>query len=57
MGKCAPGALLTMRIVVDVMGGDHGCEVVIEGVKAALHNCGTISALHLVGDEGKYARP
>jgi phosphate acyltransferase len=42
-----------MRIVVDVMGGDHGCEVVIEGVKAALHNCGTISALHLVGDEGQ----
>src|SRR5947207_10506631 len=42
-----------MRIVVDVMGGDHGCEVVIEGVKAALHNCGTISALHLVGDEAE----
>lgn len=33
------------------MGGDHGCEVVIEGVKAALDNCRTISALHLVGDE------
>jgi glycerol-3-phosphate acyltransferase PlsX len=42
-----------MRIVVDVMGGDHGCEVVIEGVKAALRDCGTISALHLVGDEGQ----
>jgi len=42
-----------MRIVVDVMGGDHGCEVVIEGVKAALHHYGTLSALHLVGDEGQ----
>jgi glycerol-3-phosphate acyltransferase PlsX len=42
-----------MRIVVDVMGGDHGCEVVIEGVKAALHECKTISALHLVGDEAQ----
>src|SRR5437667_3080724 len=53
MGSCALCALLFMRIVVDVMGGDHGCEVVIEGVKAALHNCGTISALHLVGDEAE----
>jgi len=42
-----------MRIVVDVMGGDHGCEVVLEGVKAALHECRTISALHLVGDEAQ----
>ena len=25
-----------MRIVVDVMGGDHGCGVVVEGVKMAL---------------------
>ena len=25
-----------MRIAVDVMGGDHGCGVVIEGVKRAL---------------------
>src|SRR5436190_17852190 len=53
MGRCPLCALLVMRIVVDVMGGDHGCEVVIEGVKAALHNCGTISQLHLVGDEGQ----
>src|SRR2546427_1970826 len=50
---CALCALLFMRIVVDVMGGDHGCEVVIEGVKAALRNFGTISQLHLVGDEGQ----
>src|SRR5438552_3621949 len=53
MGSCARCALSFMRIVVDVMGGDHGCEVVIEGVKAALHSCGSISELHLVGDEGQ----
>ena len=35
------------------MGGDHGCEVVIEGVKAALNSYGKISQLHLVGDEGQ----
>ncbi|PYJ62327.1 MAG: phosphate acyltransferase PlsX [Verrucomicrobia bacterium] len=42
-----------MRIVVDVMGGDHGCEVVIEGVKIALHACNKISGLCLVGDEAQ----
>ncbi|PYK03122.1 MAG: phosphate acyltransferase PlsX, partial [Verrucomicrobia bacterium] len=42
-----------MRIVVDVMGGDHGCEVVIEGVKIALHACSKISELCLVGDEAQ----
>ncbi len=40
-----------MRIVVDVMGGDHSCEVVIEGVKAALQAYDKISGLYLVGDE------
>ena len=33
------------------MGGDHGCEVVIEGVQAALQAYHGISELHLVGDE------
>ena len=33
------------------MGGDHGCEVVIEGVKAALQAYDKISELYLVGDE------
>ncbi|PYL01055.1 MAG: phosphate acyltransferase PlsX [Verrucomicrobia bacterium] len=42
-----------MRIVVDVMGGDHGCEVDIEGVKAALHACDRVSELYLVGDEAQ----
>jgi phosphate acyltransferase len=40
-----------MRFVVDVMGGDHGCEVVIEGVAVALRAYDKISELYLVGDE------
>lgn len=39
-----------MRIAVDVMGGDHGCEVVVSGAKLALEADFSISALHLVGD-------
>jgi phosphate acyltransferase len=39
-----------MRIAVDVMGGDHGCGVVIEGVKRALQTASKISALFLVGN-------
>lgn len=38
-----------MRIAVDVMGGDHGCGVVIEGVKRALEADQKISALYLTG--------
>jgi phosphate acyltransferase len=38
-----------MRIAVDVMGGDFGCEVVIEGVKLALQHNRRIQALQLVG--------
>ncbi len=38
-----------MRIVLDVMGGDHGCGVVIDGVKLALQAYPNISELHLVG--------
>ena len=33
------------------MGGDHGCGVVIKGVKQALENNKTISALYLVGNQ------
>lgn len=40
-----------MRVVVDVMGGDHGCEVVVQGVKAALQDNEKITALFLVGQE------
>src|SRR5438552_285626 len=37
-----------MRIAVDVMGGDHGCGVVIAGAKRALQSDKTSSALYLV---------
>src|SRR5690242_17650547 len=39
-----------MRIAVDVMGGDHGCGVVIEGAKRALHGEKRIRTLYLVGN-------
>jgi glycerol-3-phosphate acyltransferase PlsX len=47
-----------MRIAVDVMGGDHGCGVVIEGVKRALEADPKITGLWLVGrqDEIEAAR-
>src|ERR1041384_7264838 len=38
-----------MRIAVDVMGGDHGCGVVIEGAIRAVHDDKRVSALYLVG--------
>src|SRR5258706_7465629 len=41
-----------MRIAVDVMDGDHGCEVVVEGVKRALEADYHLTAVHLVGHEG-----
>ena len=40
-----------MRIVVDVMGGDHGCGVVLDGVKLALETIPEITELHVVGRE------
>ena len=42
-----------MRIAVDVMGGDHGCGVVIEGVKRALQTEPRITALFLVGNRSE----
>jgi glycerol-3-phosphate acyltransferase PlsX len=42
-----------MRIAVDVMSGDHGCSVVIEGVKQALESDRSIAALFLVGNEAE----
>ncbi len=42
-----------MRIAVDVMGGDHGCGVVIAGVKRALEDNKNLSAIFLVGDKDK----
>src|SRR6267154_1195850 len=40
-----------MRIAVDVMGGDHGCGVVIAGAKLALEAGNKITALYLVGNQ------
>src|SRR5258708_12026457 len=40
---------LVMRIAVDVMGGDHGCGVVIEGATRAIQAEPRISTLFLVG--------
>jgi glycerol-3-phosphate acyltransferase PlsX len=44
-----------MRIAVDVMGGDHGCGVVVSGVKLALTSPGheRIQKLFLVGAESE----
>jgi glycerol-3-phosphate acyltransferase PlsX len=42
-----------MRIAVDVMGGDHGCGVVIEGAKKALEAAPGIETLFLVGDRAE----
>ena len=40
-----------MRIVVDVMGGDHGCGVVVEGVRQALAADHKITQIYLVGQQ------
>ncbi len=42
-----------MRIAVDVMGGDHGCGVVIEGALKAIQGDARISALFLVGNKSE----
>ena len=40
-----------MRIAVDVMGGDHGCGVVIAGVKRALEENKDLKIIYLVGNK------
>lgn len=40
-----------MRLAVDVMGGDHGCGVVIDGLRRAFEADLEISAVLLVGNE------
>src|SRR5256885_2978431 len=50
-GCRCPRLSIFMRIAVDVMGGDHGCGVVIEGVKRALAGDSKITELFLVGKE------
>jgi len=38
-----------MRIVVDVMGGDHGAETIIDGARLALQSSSSITQMLLVG--------
>ena len=40
-----------MNIAVDVMGGDRGCGVVIDGLMQALKKCQQIEAIQVVGNE------
>ncbi|MBM3831645.1 MAG: phosphate acyltransferase PlsX, partial [Verrucomicrobia bacterium] len=40
-----------MRIAVDVMGGDHGCGVIIDGAKLALAENRRLTEVHLVGQQ------
>ena len=40
-----------MRIAVDVMGGDHGCGVIIAGVKRALEEKKDLTTIYLVGNK------
>ncbi len=40
-----------MRIAADVMGGDDGCHVIIEGLLRALEDHNQIRTMYLVGDE------
>lgn len=42
-----------MRIAVDVMGGDHGSGVIIDGVKMALQGNTAVTELFLVGDKAE----
>jgi phosphate acyltransferase len=42
-----------MRLAVDVMGGDHGCGVVIEGALRAIQSDQRITALFLVGNKSE----
>lgn len=42
-----------MRIAVDVMGGDHGARVVVDGARLALKTFPTITALYLVGHQAE----
>lgn len=42
-----------MRIVVDVMGGDRGPDVVVYGARLALEELPSITELFLVGDEAQ----
>ena len=56
-GRSVSSALFPfMRIALDVMGGDHGCDVVIDGARQALDAIAGITEMHLVGDQGQIQR-
>ena len=40
-----------MRIAADAMGGDHGCQVVIDGLLQALEQHSQIEYILVVGDK------
>ncbi len=42
-----------MRIAVDVMGGDYGCKVVVDGARLALRTYPHITTLYLVGHQNE----
>jgi glycerol-3-phosphate acyltransferase PlsX len=45
-----------MRIAVDVMGGDHGCGVILDGVLQALNTLPSVDSAVLVGKEDEIKR-
>ena len=45
-----------MRIAVDVMGGDHGCGVILDGVLLALNSLPSVESAVLVGREDEIRR-
>lgn len=45
-----------MRIAVDVMGGDHGCGVILDGVQQALNSLPSVESAVLVGREDEIRR-
>lgn len=45
-----------MRIAVDVMGGDHGCGVILDGVLMALDSLPSVESAVLVGREDEIRR-
>jgi len=47
--------LFFMKIAADVMGGDHGCAVVVDGLLKALRTFPRIETLFLVGDADQVA--
>ena len=45
-----------MRIAADAMGGDHGCQVVIDGLLQALEQLSQIEYILVVGDKSQLGK-